>query len=216
MSRYEWERGEFKLPAAEYRNLKKRIVNAANQYAEKVFEKTLELYEALSPKGRRQREDWTKLSDVIDEYLRVSEPKDPAKQSRIAAIRHELLAIDGWDAALRAIGTSPRKPTKKHLSLFATTKTNEFRTDYAFLTFSDNNMVYWSVPENNHAVDHARKSWLGRAFFIGLDKVEWTGKTGGEIIGGDEYSRHDDYDDDDDYDDYDDDGDVVARYGRGY
>jgi hypothetical protein len=184
MSVYEWERGEFKLPAAEYRNLKKAIVDAANRHAEVAFEATIIFYEKLPPKLRKNfgyRE--------YDDYMNMLDVKDRKKYRDIDTAYKELIELDSVDDAFEAILKSPRKPTKKNFPMFATTRTKEFSTGEAILKFDEGNTIYWVVPENNHAVDHARKSWLGRAFFLNLDRVAWTTQTGGEIWGGDEYSR---------------------------
>lgn len=55
------------------------------------------------------------------------------------------------------------------------------------------NTVIWDVPENNHACDHAREHPLAVALFEFLDRrVEWTSRSGGTIVGNDEYNREDD------------------------
>ena len=60
---------------------------------------------------------------------------------------------------------------------------------------NDTKTIKWYVPENNHAREHAEASWLGRVVFGALNRIEWPsrGKTGGVLVGNDEYNREASY-----------------------
>lgn len=72
--------------------------------------------------------------------------------------------------------------TAKELTPFkakCTDKTLHFG-DHTTLNVDDQ-MLYWSVGEGNHAVDCARESAEGKVFFNTLSRVEWGRNTGGYI-----------------------------------
>jgi hypothetical protein len=53
----------------------------------------------------------------------------------------------------------------------------------------DGRKVTWSVPENNHACEHAREHLLARTLFDLLARVQWTRGSGGTITGNNEYNQ---------------------------
>ena len=90
----------------------------------------------------------------------------------------------------------------------ATNQTTEYGgpTDYYVTIDNSDKSVHWHVQENNHAVDDARDSWLGRAFFRELKGIDYgkSKKFGGFFVGNDEINR-----DDGDGTNY-----ITARFGK--
>ena len=88
-------------------------------------------------------------------------------------------------------GVKPVRPLKKDFPKL-TNKTTQIDNDDCTVVFNDKtHTVSWSVQENNHAVENARESILGQAFFSALRKIKWTRGSGGELVGNDEYNQDD-------------------------
>lgn len=90
--------------------------------------------------------------------------------------------IDSKPIKLNLITAKEMAPYK-----FSRTK-KDFSGMYSRLNV-DNQMLYWHVEENNHAVRDARESFEGKMFFSTLNKVEWGRGTGGYINYMSEYTR---------------------------
>lgn len=91
-----------------------------------------------------------------------------------------------------------KKPTEVHYRayglLVTTNRTASWQAGDSGEVALDGRTVTWEVPEGNRAVDHARESTVGRAFFGFLNRVEWTRGTGSAgFVGNDEYNREADY-----------------------
>lgn len=78
-----------------------------------------------------------------------------------------------------------KAPERKELP-FATAATTSFRVGYdgeIQIAADGSPQVRWVVDANPDAVEIARESAMGRAFFTLLDQVKWTPDTGGRIEG---------------------------------
>jgi hypothetical protein len=82
-----------------------------------------------------------------------------------------------------------KKVLKALLPPKATTRTTQFLAGYDGQVTFQGNLAIWSVSENNRAVEDARESPVGRAFFGALRRVEWTRGSGGTLWGNDEYNQ---------------------------
>lgn len=177
MSTYNWESGTIKLSTAEFPKVRKALFDAANTERARTFSRATELWKRLKagekPDAVRHNEGDNELIDGL--------------------FREVTTAPDGNKTYTRR--TTPLMPRKKDFAPLPW-KTLVFRASWAEGTVSFDpkaRTVRWSVSENNHAVERARESWLGRAFFTALSRVNWTRGTGGTIVGNDEYNRDSDY-----------------------
>lgn len=78
-----------------------------------------------------------------------------------------------------------KAPDRKEMP-FATPATTSFRVGYdgeIQIAADGSPQVRWVVDANPDAVEIARESAMGRAFFTLLDQVKWTADTGGRIEG---------------------------------
>lgn len=195
MSRYENEYGDVTIPRSEWAALKKAVRDAFNLQQTRRHEFALRFHAKLVESARGVRNaDWQTLSRELsygwpgglsEQDHDVTWKLFEAATRRLSkeAGRH----VDG--ASVRGTAGRPPKPTK---SMYpdATNRTLVFEAGDGRIAFDeDRAVVRWSVGENNHAVDHARKSPIGTAFFAALDKVKWTARTGGTLYGNDEYHR---------------------------
>lgn len=203
MSNYEWERGEFKLPSAEFASFRQEIQAVDRAHKEKVFNLTQECWKGLT---RKQQTDPDAYRQAIFEFV---DKKRRSGSSRYydernadeAAFEDAQWALERkissrWDPAAgrsMAVGR-PSRVLQSEMD-YPTNRTTTFHGTGCSVRFDkDTKTVVWEVDENNHAVDHARASSLGKAFFARLDKVRWTHGTGGAIYGNNEYNREDRYD----------------------
>lgn len=182
MSRYEWEHGEFVIPAAEWAGLKKMVRNAYNREREALQRYAKELHaEAKATKGPSVGNRIFTAFDVI-----------LGRAGRFCASdaeRHLLTAQCMLEEQGKLVA-----PTQARIDRYmpkATNKTTHFDVEEGGIAFNNaKRVVIWSVPRNNHACEKAREHPVGSALFRALARVAWTRKTGGSVIGNDEGNEH--------------------------
>lgn len=193
MSRYEWEKGEFVLPAAEWAGFKSSIRNAVNRSNAVKFEGALKLHAALVArlKGMRNPDIW----DIAWEEAQKLDAggglhgRKRFGDDEIAGIVSAVVDRKYDNPLSRTITTRVRRPQKKAFPQLGN-NANAFDGGECSLTFDNaSRKAVWEVFENNHACDSARETVLGTALFAALDKVKWTRGSHGRVWGNDEYSR---------------------------
>lgn len=181
MSCYEWERGEFTLPTGAASKLKAHLDMHVERQAEALIKETSSAWETLKKVPVAKRENTLifgrdHLSDSARELMRRYDP-----QTRKTVIRKPA-AADIHKSLRERVAVWGRESEGKKLTYKL--------GDGATITFTGANTVVWDVPENNHAVDHAHDHPLAVAFFGYLDRhVPWTARSGGSIVGNNEYNR---------------------------
>lgn len=181
MSRYEWEKGEFKLPSAEWAKFKSSIREAVNKNNAELYEASLKLHTAVSARLKGQRkpdirgiawEEMNKLRHFSDDeaYLIV----DAVLETKWVGNTSQ---------------TRVRKPQKKNFPQHGNNVTYVGTVGCSISFDNEKRIATWSVEENNHAVERARETAVGRALFKALGKVKWARGTYGRIWGNDEYNR---------------------------
>lgn len=175
VSRYEWEAGTFVLPAAEFARVRQAVQDADARRKQAAYD-WAQRFCAQVPAGKRR--DDRAIGVELDSF---------ANRNRVAD--REVLELAAWK--LRRAGG--KRPTRADFD-FPSNRSTEFGTWGAAIRFDrDKRTVQWDVAENNHAVEHARGSALGKALFEALGSVKWTSGTGGVLVGNDEYNRDADY-----------------------
>jgi len=189
MSKYEWEKGEFKIPSAEWSELKSRVREAMNKSNLDMFDAAVALYDRVAArvKGIKNADlehiAWDEIEKLYpDTYYRPSSLTDSEKYDVV----HTVVSSEYKNGKTK---TRLRKPLKKDFPRHGNNVT-EFSNSDCIVTFDNaSRTVVWNVPENNHACERARATALGKAFFSALGRVAWTRGTGGTIIGNDEYNQ---------------------------
>ncbi len=207
MSCNEWERGELKFSAVEFRKFRDAFVAAWNAERAADFERATRLYSALVEAGRGQRKfDWrrafyglfSKESARLSLYSPAQQPYATTTMTDFELFRllleKEIPPSETQRWTRFEPRTSPVMPKKKDFAPIPATKAASFKAGFeGSVTFDHKNRtVTWSVQENNHAIDVARESFVGRLFFRTLSAVTWTRGTGGVIYGNNEYNRSSD------------------------
>lgn len=175
MSCYEWERGTIALPAAEVTKMR-TVLNAAH------------------------REQMSRVTTLLNQVWPEAK-KLPAdqRQRKVSSWHfpnaHDLADYETWgDLESLFYASKGRKPTAEHwkssLAAPSTNRTREWRCGEATVSLEGRNLT-WNVPDNNHAVEHAHETWLGKALFAQLAKVKWTRGSGGYFVGNNEYNQDD-------------------------
>jgi len=193
MSKYEWERGTLKIPTKAWKPLRDGLAHAFNTQQVKLFELALRFHEALTNQKKLAKRGTFKLDEAWSAMMHRSPSPWPS-------------ALDGHqerelvDRALFGVRTGARTklllPKKKDFPLAISTKTLHYQADDGDISLDPaKHEVRWNVSENNHAVESARDSYMGRAFFKLLGQIEWTRGSGGTFVGNDENNRDSDCED---------------------
>lgn len=214
MSKYEWERGEFVLPSAEFASFRQAMQEVEQKRKEKAFAHTQDFWKSLTRKQQTDPGEYTKALNAWEQRTNArslastrswngwnAPAPDKHEAVQEAYLLLENVVREGW-VRNPATGQTERSPGKvrriqvKDMN-YPTNRTTQFEAGVygdGTVTFNkEKKAVTWSVGENNHAIDHARESVIGKAFFDRLDQVRWTHGTGGTIVGNDEYNRDSDY-----------------------
>lgn len=215
MSCNEWEEGTIILPAREAVRVRDAMKGEADRYKARLYDRAQTFWKALPAAYKRDVGRYrTAISafiygnDVASLHLPpgLPDPKLPAWRAAGTAfdgrygevedlqtlLGHEVLygyvEVDGrqkWkqNPPRRVQKTDVAKVIGKTTGVRFTIHCGEPSISF------HGRQVTWSVPENNHAVEHGRDHPLAQAFFKLLDTVTWTRGSGGDIVGNDEYNR---------------------------
>lgn len=165
MSCYGWERGEVQLPAAEFSRFKKDLISRLSARQETLLEKANSLHARIKS---------DKIKDV-HEFL-----ERQFKYEKFSSLEQDQII----------------KSLLKDKKVVKPKKVN-FKLDKENLRFEDSDLtvylkketktVVYSSDDNNHSIDDARESYLGRTVLNMLERVAYTNRTGGYLRKQNEY-----------------------------
>lgn len=192
MSRNEWERGEFTLPAASFARVRQAVQAADADHKKRVFAETQKFWAGLTRKQKTDSDAYrAAIAQLTEERTDSSGPR--VRWPSESQIREQRRAEAAREAAIdmlhfRSYGAKPSRVLQTEMQ-FPTNRTTTFSTPECSVSFDpQKHTVTWDVPGNNHACEHARGTYLADAFFGAIEKVRWTHGTGGVITGNDEYN----------------------------
>lgn len=187
MSKNEWEGGTLKLPTAAWKPFRDGLAKAYNAQQTRRYELALKVHAWLmGEKAKAPRGAFV----FRTAYLALTNGGSGLAQDLRKAEFLDEYALDGVLFSKGKNGLI--LPKKKDFPLAVATKTESYLVDEGQASIRlvpKTRQVVWHVSENNHAVDSAWESPLGKAFYALLSKVTWTRGTGGEFIGNDEYNE---------------------------
>lgn len=203
MSRNDEERGSFLLPTAAITPLRKALLSAANAEQTNVLTCATAIYDNLQSDTGRMKALKKALKvnsrmSAEDVLFNVANALDPPSSGNMWHYKPEKWsdnvrnkAIDillKYDVEKKTLKL--RRPLKKHAPLlpastldFSAGHDGHIRIDLKKRTVS------WTVNRNSRAVEDARESRVGGAFFKALNSVNWTRGTGGHITETNEYAE---------------------------
>ena len=183
MSCYEWEHGAITLPAGYAPKLRKELNDAVLTQIKKIVSETSAAWEVIKKVPASKR----KMA-LYSMYEKMSE------DAYMLMIQHKI--VDGeWTEKITKPGLAAIKDSLvRNVAPYNSPngkKNTVFRVGNDATILFDGNNITWDVPENNHATEHARAHPLAHVFFEFLNRVEWTSRSGGTIVGNDEYNSDD-------------------------
>ena len=205
MSCYEWERGTIKIPSADWARTKSHVRDAMNRRQAALFEvaeRTHKDLVTLLPELKKQLKAATisrydfdrKINAVAQKHMQAMEGRQRMGVSLFDEYdANEVIdkVIVTRDPKTRAeISPKLKKPIKKGFPIAGNTVNAFTASDCQVFFDNEARTAQWEVYDNNHAVDHARATVLGKSFFEAMEKITWVRGSGGEIYGNNEYNEY--------------------------
>jgi hypothetical protein len=195
MSKHGWERGTLTLPSAAWAPFKKALHAGMSTAIEHDYALALKLHAALVEQKKGKRGFDLKKAFEAEINLRVD---NTAAYSRwgiqdSTVEKYAFKVVEHYQVRQSILGKefvpALYKPQKKDYPK-CTSVTLAFSAEgcSVYLTNASRE-VQWDVEENNHSVERAHETELGKLLFKLLHEVKWTRATGGTINGNDEYHR---------------------------
>jgi hypothetical protein len=191
MSRYDWESGTLTIPTKAWKPLRDGLTKAFNAHQAQCLRAALQVHALVSEwKQTAPRGKFTvgQAMTALHDNPRHRQLFDFLDDDVYYAVKKSLCGkLDNGQLDEKKL----RVPKKNDFPLAVSTKTKNYPAGCEGSIHLDHEKheLYWSTGENNHAVERARDSVMGRALFALLAKVEWTRGSGGEFVGNDEYNR---------------------------
>lgn len=177
MSKYDWEKGNIKIPSAEWASLKKKVRNAYNKVQENYYQIGGKIWKEIKENG-------VSFRDAFEKHAPNSSSSTLPDGCRTFLRRAIYRNSENREKAYKPRRKDFPKKTNRDTSF-------SLRECEGSIYFNnDSRIVRWVVHENNHAVDQARRHPVAKAFFKALNRIDWTRDSGGKIVGNDEYNRH--------------------------
>jgi hypothetical protein len=170
VGQWEWQRGEFKLPTAEFAKVRSAVEAADKGHKERVFEETQILWKGLTGKQK---------SNPVEYHAFFSTDNSPEGSVHEDALQE-----------MRAAAYRAGKPTRvlKTDMNYPTNKTLRFSADDLDITFDrDTSSVSYSIEEGRGTIDRAEKTEIFKALNAAISSMRWTRGTGGRTWYDSEY-----------------------------
>ena len=182
MSTNQWERGEVKMPTSEFSQLTKNLISAIKERQDELFVKATSVYSQikLEKKGKRD----FNVSSRIDEILYPRDNGNGFSWGRSSAptFDHQ----ERWDIQGSLLKNGKLvKPKKTDFTIDS--KEHFQSNELSVCLDKKTKTLHWRVGDNNHSVDDAHESFLGKTVMRILGRVKFTNRTGGVFEGTDEY-----------------------------
>ena len=218
MSCYSQERGTLVLPSAAIVPLRNKLVEVLNKQRAGWLEMATKIHDHLrSDAGETDRKTLSKLlrgkpsgvegvfnlHDFFEKKVEQFSNRRPASYGRYSSNDSEddgqqvemvmgllLTPVKRLAPGEKAVPPKLQAPKKKDMAPLLASRTWSFSNDDCSITINqEKRTLDWYVEENNHAVERAWETLLGRTLHAALGKIQWTRATGGAFRYTDEYER---------------------------
>lgn len=181
MSCYGFERGSVQLPTKEWKTFRDNVyasynskINDLLDIANKVHAEVI-----LSTKGKRNVNYRDVVTSITEKYLPDNNNRD------FSCSTYRYMVINSLISEKKLV-----KPKKKDFTPIKANKVFNLEDDCLSITFDNKTKtVYYSTDDNNHSIDYARNSFLGKLFFREIGRITFTTKTGGFLKSQTEYDE---------------------------
>lgn len=161
MSKYEWEKGQVKIPSAQWGSFRRELHDALAKELERRFEFAQALYTHLKSTGKGKRKF---------DYLKEAHHWAEAQSQKLTA-----LSIIGFVLPRPKEGRhKPRTPKKKDFQVQRSVlEINHpaLRWEGCLMLDPKTRTAHWRVDENNYACDRAWGHPMGVAFARALSHI---------------------------------------------
>ncbi len=173
MSCYNWESGNIVIPKRAYYGFKTAIIREHN---------------------RLEEERLLRIKSYVIKLKQATHNTRGENRKRLLAESAERLLPHEYNhpdvnIALECFNLK-RSPQRKDVDFLPVRTSHYLQIDEWSLSFNDDrHVVRWCITENNHAVERSNSQPLAVFTKQLLAKMKWTRRTGGLLIGNDEYNR---------------------------
>jgi hypothetical protein len=170
MSCYGEEIGYVKFPVKDWTWFKKNLYNTYNDRLDYMHQIALKIHSKVSEekKGKRNYDLRKNISEYLNKYL--GEDKRWTSSYFWRDLVENSLIKDN----------KLKKPLKKHFKHKSASKSERLYDSDLYLTIdSKTKTIEYETNDNNHSIDVAESSYLGKLVFRLLNNINWTDKTGG-------------------------------------
>lgn len=183
MSNNQKERGEVKIPAKEFSVLAKSLVERMKTRQEQLFDKAVSIYNQIKTEKKGKRN--FPISQRINEILTPERSRYSFSEPK-----YEFDYTERWQISEALVKENKLvKPKKKDFALES--KEHFSSGELSVRLDKKTKTLHWHVSDNNHSVDEAHESYLGKETMRLLNRVKYTNRTGGYFEGTDEYQAED-------------------------
>ena len=190
MGRREWEGGSIVLPRDQWVSFRKELLREWNEWQERRLQAAKEAHSLCKDamKGVRGG-DGPRYEAAHTEYMRWSRER---RGEEIGSVYPHLFIYDREARTHSFSRTAPQKKNFRFHKLSAG-PTLVYGDNITLRLDNDTRTVQYHSGENKSAVEDADKHPIGKALFSGLRGISWKRKTGGALVGNDEYNQDAEY-----------------------
>jgi hypothetical protein len=190
MGHWEWERGDFKLPTAEFARVRANVAAADRERKEAIFGLSQQMWKGLTAKEKR---DGAAYRDAVSKYVSGLYKGNSHGGFDISAKHVSEEVIQDLESAVtwkngRRTGT-PKRVLAGEMD-YPTNRTEVFHGLDVTISFDKKtSSVNYQIPQDRRTIENAHSSYVLGALIKDVLQMRWTRGTGGVVASDDEYAE---------------------------